>query len=175
MNAYDIVLIGLFVVVVIGVFKGAGDNRTIIVFADYDDLGLSLLIPASYFLISLLFRIFGGHHYIGMSLGACVAIWLSIILIKNTYIANGQNKASTVLAVLTKVPLSIVWFISLLNLLNPGGKGRQRTSNRAIALVVLTILTPVLGMLVVNKSGSLFNPKDWIKGRRVGSGVRSSL
>lgn len=175
MNAYDIVLIGLFVVVVIGVFKGAGDNRTIIVFADYDDLGLSILIPASYFLISFLFRAFGGHPYIGISLGACVAIWLSVILIKNTYISNAQDRAATLLAVLTKIPLSVVWFISLLGVLNPSGQGRKRTSNRALALVVLTILTPVLSMLVVDKSGSLFNPKDWIKGRRVGPVVRSNL
>lgn len=175
MSAYDIVLVGFFIVVVIGVFKGVGDNRTIIVFADYDDLGLSILIPASFFLIAFVFRFFGGHPYIGMSLGACVSVWLSIILIKNTYIANGQNKAATVLAVITKIPLSVVWFIGLLNVLNPSGSGRQRVSNRAIALVILTILTPILGMLVVNKTGNLFNPRNWVKGRRVGDTIRSSL
>ena len=175
MSAYEAFLIGAFTVVVIGIFKGAGANRSIVVFADYDDLGLSILIPASFFLISLLFRLFGGSPAIGMIIGAIVALWLMVILIKNTYIANGSRPGPTALALVTKIPLSVIWFISLVSTLNPSGTGRQRTSNRALAMLILALLTPILALLVVDKSGSTFNPRNWIKGRRVGSVVRSNL
>lgn len=175
MSAYEAFLIGAFTIVVVGIFKGAGANRSIIVFADYDDLGLSILIPASYFLISLLFRLFGGSPAIGMIIGAAVALWLLVILIKNTFISNGNRFGATALALATKIPLSVVWFISLVNALNPSGTGRQRTSNRALAMLILTLLTPILALLVVDKSGSTFNPRNWIKGRKVGSVVRSNL
>lgn len=175
MSVYEAFLIGAFIIVVVGVFKGAGANRSIIVFADYDDLGLSILIPASFVLISLLFRLFGGNPAIGMMIGAAVALWLLVILIKNTFIANANRIGPTALALATKIPLSVIWFLSLVNTLNPSGTGRQRASNRALAILILALLTPILGLLVVDKSGSTFNPRNWIKGRRVGSVVRSNL
>jgi len=33
----------------------------------------------------------------------------------------------------------------------------------------LAIITPIIGLLVADKSGALFNPKQWIKGKRIGS------
>jgi hypothetical protein len=38
----------------------------------------------------------------------------------------------------------------------------------------MAILTPIIGMLVVKREGSMFNPKEWIKGRRIG-GIRNHL
>ncbi len=37
--------------IILGVILGFGDNRKIVVFSDYDDLGLTFLIQVSYFLI----------------------------------------------------------------------------------------------------------------------------
>jgi hypothetical protein len=55
-------------------------------------------------------------------------------------------------------------------MLNPSGKtAKQRRKNRASALMLMAILTPIISMLIVEKKGSLFNPRDWIKGRRIGS------
>jgi hypothetical protein len=44
-NIYNIILLVYFSIVITGIFLGAGKNRTIIVFRDYDDLGLTFLIP----------------------------------------------------------------------------------------------------------------------------------
>jgi hypothetical protein len=41
-------------------------------------------------------------------------------------------------------------------------------------MVILAILTPIPGLLVLNKEGSLFNPKSWLAGRRVGN-IRNHL
>ena len=41
MNFYNICLILFFLVVIAGIVKGFGKNRTVIIFKDYDDLGLT--------------------------------------------------------------------------------------------------------------------------------------
>lgn len=45
MDFYNAVLIVFVFIIVLGVFKGFGENRSIIVFRDYDDLGLTFLVP----------------------------------------------------------------------------------------------------------------------------------
>ena len=45
---------------------------------------------------------------------------------------------------------------------------------RILWLVIVGHLAPIIGMLVVEKEGSLFNPRDWIKDKRIGS-VRNHL
>jgi len=46
---------------------------------------------------------------------------------------------------------------------------KQRRESRATALLVLTTITPIIGILVVDKPGELFSPRQWIKGKRVGN------
>ncbi|WP_178863469.1 hypothetical protein [Thiomicrorhabdus cannonii] len=48
MNIRNIILLIGLVIVVFASFMGAGENRKIIVFKDYDDLGLSFHAPVSY-------------------------------------------------------------------------------------------------------------------------------
>lgn len=50
----EIVFYGLLIIIIVGVFLGAGRNRRIVVFSDYDDLGLTFLIPASTVLVLLI-------------------------------------------------------------------------------------------------------------------------
>ena len=169
------VLIGFFLILIVGIAMGSGDNRSIIVFRDYDDLGLTFLIPASFILIGSLFFHFGGYPILGFIFAGLVSAWLSYILAMNTYQDNQKDIPKTLLALATKLPLAIIWIYYLLEVLNPKGNSAQRREKRAKALVILTILTPIIGMLVVNKSGSCFNPKGWIRGRRVGSIIRNSL
>ncbi len=175
MDMYNLVLVAFLAVVIFGIVKGSGDNRSVIIFRDYDDLGLTFLIPASFVLIVYIFSMLGGNPAYGMILGGGVAAWLFFVLVRNTYIDNGKNIGKSSLALITKLPLAIIWVLNLVSLLNPSGKGAQRRRNRGQALVILTILTPIIGMLVVDKTGSYFNPKSWISGRRVGSRIRNSL
>lgn len=175
MDLYDFFLISGGLIVLAGIVSGFGENRKIIVFSNYDDLGLTFLIPASYFLIQILTTYLGGSSFAGTIVGSVVALYLFALLTRNTYASNGQDIGRTVLALATKIPLAVVWVLALMQVLNPSGKGSQRTANRGQALIVLAVLTPIVGGLVVDKTGSMFNPKAWIKGRRVGSGIRDHM
>ena len=175
LDAYSIGLAAAFIVIIIGIFMGAGKNRSLIVFRDYDDLGLTFLIPVSFILITLLFGNAGGNAGIGILLASGVAGILFVKLAINTYVDNGRSLFKTLLALIVKVPLSCIWMLNLLQLLNPQGTGNARRANRAQALVILTLLTPILGLLVADKSGSFFNPRGWLRGRRGVSNVRNHL
>lgn len=175
MSTYDIALAAFFIVIIIGIFMGAGENRSIIVFRDYDDLGLTFLIPASFVLIYYLFAQMGGNPQVGAIVGAGVAFLLFLRLLVNTFVDNSRNVFKTLLALIVKMPLAIIWIFNLLQLLNPQGTGTRRRQNRGQALIILTLLTPILGMLVADKSGSFFSPKSWLKGRRGVSTIRNSL
>jgi len=169
LDMYNIALICYFIILITGIVKGVGENRTLIVFRNYDDLGLTFLIPVSFVLITYIFISMGGDQTIGITIGAIVSIGLFIKLVFITFADNEHSIVKTILALLTKVPLSIIWILNLMQVLNPSGKGSQRSKNRGTALIILTFLTPIMGLLVVDKSGSYFNPKSWIAGRRVGS------
>lgn len=175
MQLYEISSILFLAVVVLGIFKGCGNNRSIVVFRDYDDLGLTFLIPVSFFLIAYVLSVLKVDKTLTLFVGGTVSTLIFIKLARDTYIDNENNTAKTVLSLVTKVPLSIIWVFNLIQVLSPSGKGAQRSKNRSEALVVLTLLTPIIGMLVVSKSGSYFNPKSWIAGRRVGHSVRNNL
>lgn len=70
----------------------------------------------------------------------------------------------------TKLPLAFLWVINLVSLIKPSGQtAKQRRESRVTALLVLTTITPIIGILVVDKSGELFSPRQWIKGKRINS------
>jgi hypothetical protein len=169
-NEYQIFLLGYFMLMIITMFKGYGDKRTVIIFRDYNDLGLTFLIPASVYLVFILFTSFGGNQKLALLLAFGVGFVLFGILAKNTYIDNNRSMLRAILVIMTKMPLGILWFLNFITMLNPSGKtATQRRKNRGAALIILAILTPLIGVLVVNKEGSLFNPKDWIRGKRIGN------
>lgn len=116
-----------------------------------------------------------GNPTTGFILGGVVSFILFLILAKNTYIDNNRHLAKSILAFITKVPLAIIWIANLIQLLNPSGTGNKRRQNRGQALVILTLITPIISLLVVNKSGSYFNPKSWITGRKGGSSIRDNM
>ena len=174
-DAWQLFILVYFIVMIVTMFKGYGENRTVIIFRDYNDLGLTFLIPASFVLIFYLFMMFGGKPSWGMGLALVVSVSLFVILVKNTYEDNNKAMLPTVLSIMTKVPLGIIWIMNFITMLNPSGKtASKRRKSRGTALVILAILTPIIGMLVVEKEGSLFNPRDWIKGKRIGS-IRNHL
>lgn len=175
MGIIQISLLALLLIVIYGIVKGWGDNRSIIIFKNYDDLGLTFLVPASFILLVYISSAIGLHTIIGIFVASVVSLWIFSMLIKNTFEDNSRELSKTVLALITKMSLSVVWVLSLVQVLNPSGEGGRRTRNRGKALVILTLLTPIIGMVVVEKSGSHFNPRNWIRGRRVGSIVRGSL
>ncbi|WP_235869798.1 MULTISPECIES: hypothetical protein [Pseudomonas] len=177
MDYYNIALIVVFLVVITGIVMGWGENRKIVVFQDYNDLGECFLIPASAVVIYLVFvNLLGGRPEYAMIICGIVSTGLFILCLMNTLKANNFNIPYALLALCTKLPLAVLWVFSLVSLLNPSGNNAaQRRQSRGIALVILTVVTPIVAQLVVNKSGSHFNPKQWIKGRRDVSHIRNNL
>lgn len=177
MDYYNIALAIGFIVVIAGIVLGWGENRKIVVFRDYNDLGLTFLIPASFVVINLLFtQFFKGDARVGLAIAGSVAGGLTLLLLVNTFKDNQNNILKSLLAFLTKLPLGIIWVLNLFTLLNPQGKSaRQRAQSRGMALIILTVLTPIIAMLVVDRDGSAFNPKNWLKGRRGVGGIRNHL
>jgi preprotein translocase subunit SecY len=107
---------------------------------------------------------------ISVPLAIIVAFILFCIMVKNTYIDNDRVIWKVLMALMTKLPLAFLWVINLISLIKPSGQtARQRRESRANALLILAIITPIIGLLVADKSGALFNPKQWIKGKRIGS------
>ena len=175
MESYQVIMTILLITIIIGIFKGFGENRKIIVFADYNDLGLTFLVPASFALISIIGMNFGLVWETTLLIAFIVSFLIALKVIIDTYNYNERALGKTLLSLITKFPLAIIWILNLITLLNPGGKtAAQRRANRGTALVILTLLTPIVGGLVVNKSGSFFNPMSWLKGKRIGS-VRNHL
>lgn len=174
-DIYGIVFTIYAVIVIIGIFLGFGEQRKVIIFRDYDDLGLTFLIPASFFLILYVFSSFGVSQKFSLIIGGGVALILTFKLLKDTYLDNNSSIKFTFLAFFTKMPLAVIWVLNFINMLNPSGKtARQRSSSRQTSMVILAILTPILAALVVEKEGSFFNPQSWIRGRRVGN-IRNHL
>jgi len=167
---YQTIMIIFTIIIIIGVFNGFGENRKIIVYSDYDDLGLTFLVSASFFLIIYTFTSFGFNQTIGIVIASIISLIIAIKVVANTYEDNNQDSGKTFLALMTKFPLAIIWILNIISVLDPGGRTlSQRRKNRATALVILTFLTPIVTGLVVNKNGSYVNPMSWFKGRRVGS------
>lgn len=178
-NNVDIFSIGVGIyalIVVICIGLGIGERRKLVIFKNYDDLGLAFLVPSSGVALLLILRYVGVSLDISQGVAGIVSSFLLLKLIYNTYLDNNGNIFKTILCINTKLPLALVWVLCLFQTLNPSGKtAAQRRSNRGGAMFILAILTPILGLLVETKEGSMFNPKSWIKGRRVGSNIRSNL
>ncbi len=169
MGVYSLILIS-------SIGFGAGKNRKLVIFKDYDDLGLTFLLPLSVTLILVVLTWMEVSVEITQLVAGITALPLLLKLIVNTYRNNGGSIIKTILSINAKLPLAVLWVLSLYQSLNPSGSNaRQRRSNRGVAMVILAIVTPIIGLLVVEKEGSIFNPRQWIRGRRMGSSIRSNM
>lgn len=119
-------LLGYFIIMIITMFKGAGEKRSVVVFRDYNDLGLTFLVPASALLIIVLFLSFGGNPQFGMILAMIVALVLFGMLVKNSYEDNDGSVIYTIMAIMTKMSLGILWLLSFFTMLNPSGKTAKK-------------------------------------------------
>jgi hypothetical protein len=152
------------------VFHGMGSHRRIVVFRDYDDLGLSFLVPISFVGVLIFLRFLGMEASSSLWVALAVAFLLMGKILKDSFEDNEHSIPNSLLAVLIKIPLSVFWIFNILSLVSPGGNtAAQRKKNRKNALIFLAIVSPVIALLVVEKRGSLFNPKEWLKGRHVGT------
>jgi len=127
-----------------------GFTRKITVYRDYADLTkVFMLILAPIAIFILLGNKIEKDIVKNIFLG--VEILLLIWIIVSTFIDNG-NIFKTLLALITKIPLGIIFAIYLIDLISPGGKtSSQRKKSRGIAGLVMIFLAPILYGLVENK------------------------
>ncbi len=130
-----------------------GFTKTITVYRDYADLTkvfMLVLAPIGLFYIlgdkidnRILQNIFFGIE-------GLLLIWIII----TTFIDN-RNIFKTLLALITKIPLGVIFAIYLVNLISPGGNTKsKRRQSRGIAGIVMLFLAPILYGLVRNKMWS---------------------
>jgi len=124
-----------------------GFTKTITVYRDFADLTkvfMLVLAPLGLFYIlgdkidnRILRNIFVGVE-------GLLLLWIIVI----TFIDN-RNIFKTLLALITKIPLGVIFAIYLVNLISPSGKNRRQS--RGIAGIVMIFLAPILFGLVKNR------------------------
>lgn len=157
-----------------GTVLGFGERRKIVIYGNYDDLFLTFTVPvlafAALFGVSsdkLLFTLLGFT-------AALASVGIFGFTVWRTFKANERSLWKTALAIVTKFPLAFLWVMQIISLISPAGKtGLQRAQNRATALLILTILTPIIAALVVERTG-YFSPRGVLKGKRIGA-IRDHL
>jgi len=160
----DFLLLTYLTIIVCGIYFGIGESRKVVVFNDFNDLGLTFLIPVSLFLLYMATALIDVSHVIWKIVSAVVVIVLSVKLAYNTYMHNNKNILKAIVAFLTKIPLAFVWIINVMTYVSPGGKTEiERANKRDSAGLVLLLLTPIVVLLVANKNGSLLNPVNWFE------------
>jgi len=124
-----------------------GFTKTITVYRDFADLTkvfMLVLAPIGLFYIlsdkidnRILRNIFIGIE-------GLLLLWIIV----TTFIDN-RNIFKTLMALITKIPLGVIFAIYLVNLISPSGKNRRQS--RGIAGIVMIFLAPILFGLVKNR------------------------
>ncbi len=158
-------LIAWVVFVVIGVVMGF--KQKITVFRDYNDLGLVFLLGLVPIILMYVFSFASkDNHKIGFIFIAIVESVLFLWIVIRT-IQDNQNPLGILFALVTKISLSVLFIINLLNFVTPSGKtGSNRASSRRTGFAFLLVLSPIVFALVRNKEG-IFNPERTLASRGI--------
>jgi len=136
---------GSIAILLLGIILGF--TKTITVYRDFADLTkvfMLVLAPIGLFYIlgdkienRILQNIFFGIE-------GLLLLWIIV----TTFIDN-RNIFKTLLALITKIPLGVIFAIYLVNLISPSGKNRRQS--RGISGIVMLFLGPILFGLVRNR------------------------
>lgn len=141
----------------------AGWRQSIVVFRNFDDLAMVFFLGldaiAAFYLVAGLgsdYKWLVGALLI-LALGAF--LWLFMTLVRRTWTDN-PSAGWFLIALVTKLSLAILFLLNLVELVTPSGKTQvQRSRNRAAAIGVLMIITPIVYRLVRDKQG-IWAPRD---------------
>lgn len=145
----NIIFIGLLIPLILGIVLGW--TNKIVVFRNYEDLGLtflSFLVPIfAYFLYSAL-----GESQITAYFFIFVEIVLLSYLFFRSFIDNQKNIFSTILAIYTKFPLSFLYLVNLFNAIN-SLFNKEKKYKSPISIFLFVILTSIMVKLVKERKG----------------------
>lgn len=162
-NVYT--LISWIIIVVIGTLMGF--KQKIVVFRDYNDLGLVFLLGLVPIVLMYIFTNYpvGNQNIVVIFISiveAAILLWIIIRTVK-----DNKNPISVIIALITKISLSVLFIINLLDFVTPSGKtAAKRASSRRSGFAFLLILTPIIFALVKNKIG-FFNPERTLSSRGI--------
>ena len=159
------VFAAIIIVAIIGIILGL--TKKITVFRDFNDLALVFFLIASPFFLVQIFRFFSDETVRKILLYFFVALEVLIFLtiVFRTFQDN-SNPVFSMIALLIKIPLSVLFIINVLDFINPPSKSPQSNNVRRRALTWLLFLTPLIIALVRDKKG-IFNPDKLIAGETV--------
>jgi hypothetical protein len=159
-------VIAWLIIVIIGVILGI--KQKLVVFRNYNDLGLVFLIPLSIIaMVYFLPYLPKDHNNIGLLFGFIVESILIIYVIIRT-IRDNHNPFLCLIAIITKISLSVLFIINFLDFVAAQGKTMsERATVRHKALVVFLIVAPLVFALVKTKEG-IFNPQRTMAYRGLG-------
>ena len=147
-------------IVLLGVILGW--NERIVVYRNYNDLAIVFASGVSTYCAFLVgFSFASTSNSMAMLSVSLVVVSISLIiyLTVRTFLDN-RSLLWTLVALVTKITLSILFLFNLLSLLSPSGKTqRERSRDRSSALFWLVVITPVVYRLVRQPVG-VFCPKD---------------
>ena len=155
--------IGWLLIIIIGAVLGWKEKIT--VFRDYNDLALVFLMALAPMPLMYLFGLVGKDHqqlarWFLIIFEAVLFIWIVIRTFK-----DNANPLSALVALITKISLSVLFVIHFIEFVTPSGKtGSQRAQSRRTAFAILLIVAPLVFALVKNKTG-IFNPKRTLASR----------
>jgi hypothetical protein len=149
-------LIGIWIAIaIIGAIMGY--NEAMVVFRDFNDLGLVFLTVV----VPILFACFQ-HQVFGIVFLASEICLLCSLLIRTIH--DNQDPLLALLALLTKIPLSILFVVNVITLLSSQGKTQmERTKAGISTLSWLSLVTRIIYGLVQRKDG-LFSPQGVLSG-----------
>lgn len=156
---HQLLLVIFIITVITGILLGF--KKTIVVYRNYDDLGMVFLLgvfPAIYQIISGFISEPGPLNILYWFFSA-VEVLIFIFVIKRTFRDN-SNPILAILALITKIPLSVLFIYVLFSFISPSGstQSEQRKSRMGAGLL-LAVLTPIVLALVQERSG-VFNPSN---------------
>ncbi len=165
MKSLIFILVLIFLIICITYFKGKDDYRKIIVYEDWNDVGLSffsIVFPAFTTIILMNIEFLSPYS---LQIGFSLMIVLLGKLAIHTYKSNNESILYFLMAFITKILLGITLFTQIMNIINPN-EDENGNSNFWSALLILMIVVPMVNNLVVNKNqGSKINPFKWISSR----------
>jgi len=163
---YEYALFAILITAILGIILGL--TKTITVFRDFNDLGLVFLFVCAPFFFVPLAGFFNAQQLKKILVYLLLAIeaGIFIFIIIRTFQDN-HNPIFWLFALITKIPLSLIFILNVLTLINPSGKtGAKRSSSRAGSLTGLLFLMPLVMGLVRERKG-FFNPERIVATRRI--------
>ncbi len=165
MNTVLTIIALVLITTIVTYLKGKDGNRSIVVYEDWNDVGLSFFVIMFPIFVTIIMLNSESFSQYALQVGLVLTIILLGKLAIHTYKSNNGNILFFLMAFITKIFLGMTLFIQIMNVIFPS-EDENGNSNFWSAVLILLIVVPMVNNLVVNKNqGSKINPFAWMSKR----------